>query len=357
MVESYSIREYQPKDKAAIFALKTAVDGRPFSEELWQWKFETGPVRPAQIFVVDGQNGIAGLRIFIIERLKVMDKTMTAGLGVEVMVHPDYRRFRIASLMAAEGFESMLKKGVPILLGFPNEAAYKVYSKTRPNWGPVCVIPLSVKPLNFDKIIGQYTGSRFARRIAGTVAKLGWSIVARERRSGPATLDIQQIESFDARFDVLWRETCYTYEIGLVRDSAFLNWRFANHPRNYTIFAAASGDKICGYMVLKNDEMFNLRLGLIVDTLTLPDETVAAALITRAVDHFRKQNVDAIGCLMLKHAPYFKTLRKAGFLAIPTRFSPKRFFFGVQMQPGVASREQVYDCRRWYLTFADIDIT
>ncbi len=356
MDRTFRVREYQPADKNSVLALKKAVDGEPFAEALWQWKFESGSVRPAQTFVVDNEKEVVGLRTFIIERLKVMDRVLIAGLGVEVMVHPDFRRFRIASLMASEGFELMQQKDVPVLLGFPNEVAYKVYSKTRPHWGPVCVIPLLVKPLNFENIISHYVHNRFLKPVAKTIARGAWKLISPERISRESETNIEEVQGFDPRFDTLWEEACRTYDIGLVRDKAFLEWRFSKPQAQYSLFVATRNGKLCGYMVLKNDEMFNLRLGLILDLLTLPGDSSAGALVGHAVAHFREQKMDAVGCLMLRHSPYCKTLHQAGFMAIPNKVSPKRFYFGVQVKPDVVSSAVIYNPRRWFLTFADIDV-
>ncbi|MBI4333585.1 MAG: GNAT family N-acetyltransferase [Chloroflexi bacterium] len=349
-----AVREYQPSDKPGVFALKKVVDGMTFDEELWRWKFETGPVRSARIFVVDGAGQVVGLRAFIIERLKAAGETFLAGLGVEVMVHPEFRRYGIAAAMASEGFELMEKKGVPVLLGFPNEVAYKVYSRTRPNWGPVCIIPLLVKPISIPRICRHY--SPLLRPFLNLGARIVWALFARERRPRPGDLTIERASSFGDDFDTLWQEASGAYTIGLVRDRAFLSWRFSRPGEKYTVLTARRQGKLAGYIVLKNDEMFNLRLGLIVDMLTLSEGDIAPGLVAAALAHFREQQLDAIGCLMLRHVNYFRALQKAGFLALPNKFSPKRFYFGVQVKPATLQPEIVYDHRNWFLTFADIDI-
>jgi len=177
----------------------------------------------------------------------------------------------------------------------------------------------------------------------------------RLHKSGDAL--IKRIYSFDSRFDDFWQEASAGYNLGLIRDRRFLNWRFVDKPgEEYFVLAAEHGGKILGYAVLKNAEMFNLTLGLIVDILTLAPNNVIDCLISRAIEHFREQNVDAVGCLMLKHSVYSKALRRAGFVQVPKALSHKEFYFGVQVKPSVLADEIVNNPTNWLITWGDTDI-
>lgn len=351
------IREYEMEDKESVFALKEAVDGSPFDEQLWNWKFESGPISAAKIYVADYDGIIVGLRAFIIEGLKVMDEFWTAGLGVDIMVCPHFRRYSIASKMAEEAFNRMNAEGTHILIGFPNEAAYQVYRRKRPYWRHVCSIPLLVKPLNVNGLFDKYVRNVFLRNLIKLPAQIVTKLLLGERLRKAEGISIREIYSLDSRFDDFWREASKGYNIGLIRDSKFLNWRFVNKPgEEYFIFAAEKDKKILGYIVLKNAEMFNLSLGLIVDVLTLAPDHVMDSLISKAIEHFKKQKVDVIGCLMLKQTPYFKTIKRAGFVSVPKALSRKEFYFGVQVKPSVLPDEIVNNPTNWFLTWADIDI-
>ena len=78
--------------------------------------------------------------------------------------------------------------------------------------------------------------------------------------------------------------------------------------------------------------------------------------MSEAIQHFKGEGEDAIGCLMLQHTPYFKVLRKAGFVVAPKRLMHKEFYFGVQVKPSVLADETINKRSNWYLTFADTDL-
>ena len=312
------IREYGRGDKEGVFALKEAVDGSSFDEQLWNWKFGSGAIRAAKLYVAESRGMIVGLRAFIIEELKVIDELWLSGLGVDTMVHPDFRRCGIAATMAQEGFRRMGEEGMPILLSFPNDVAFKVYSRKRPYWRHICSVPLLAKPLNVDNILRGYIRNPFLRRLTNLPVKAALKVLSRSKLSKSEDLLLRKVDVFDSQFDNFWERASKQYDIGVVRDRKFLNWRFVDKPGDgYSIFSAERGEEIQGYIVLKNAEMFGLRLGLIVDILTVGEDSIADSLLAEAIDYFTEMKIEVIGCLMLKHAPYFRALRKAGFISVP----------------------------------------
>lgn len=357
MEQAPIVREYREGDKEGIFALKQAVDKASFDEQQWNWKFENGPIRAAKIFVATSDDMIVGLRVFIIERLKIMSEFWTTALGVDIMVHPDFRHYGIAAKVAQEAFSRMSEEGIHILIGFPNEAAYRVYSRRRSHWRHVCSIPLLAKPLNIDSIFSKYIKNIFLQNLGKLPARIIYRTFLRERLHKANDLIPKRVYSFDNRFDDFWQEASRGYNIGLIRDKKFLNWRFIDKPGGeYVSFSTEKKGKILGYIVLKNAEMFNLSLGLIVDMLALTQDNVIDSLIAKAIEHFKDQKVDVVGCLMLNHTPYFRALKRAGFIVVPKALSHKEFYFGVQVKPSTISDKIINNPTNWFLTWGDTDL-
>ena len=349
------VRESTAADKDGIFKLREAVYGKPFDAEEWHWKFERSPVTPAKIYVAEANGTIVGLRAFIVEQLKVHEKVWLAGLGVDIMVHPDFRRYGIASQVADEASKGMEEAGIPILTGFPNEAAFKVYTRRRSNWRHVCSIPLLVKPLNFDSILGKYIKTTALRSAFKVPAQLLWSALFRGKVAGPGQYNVTRVEGFDERFDVLWEEVGQQHGILLVRDRAFLEWRFREKPDvECVVYTAEVAGSLKGYVVLCEGQMFDLKVGLILDILA-ENQSAADALVSETVDHFRGGRVDAVGCLMLNHTQYFNVLRRAGFVVAPKWAIHKEFYFGVQVKSSIVPDNEINKRENWHLTFADLD--
>ena len=351
-----TVRESTPADKEGIFKLREAVYGEPFEAEEWHWKFERHSGVPATIYMAEAGEQIVGLRAFVVERLKILDKVWLTGLGVDIMVHPNFRRYGIASQVANEAFVEMERAGMPMLVGFPNEAAFKVYSKRRSNWRHVCSIPLLVKPLNFDGILRKYIKNPLLRTLIKLPALITWRILFHGRSHPPQGFTVSQAADFDERFDTLWEELHHQYGILLERDKAFLQWRFTEKPRaGYVVFVAEQDGKLLGYTVLRENQMFGLKIGFILDMLAV-NQNVTDALLSQSIEYHKRQGVDALGCLMLQHTRYFKALRRCGFVVAPKRLIKKEFYFGVQVASSTISDEIINRRENWFLTFADTDL-
>ena len=351
-----TVRESTPADKEGIFELREAVYNESFEPEEWHWKFERHSGVPAKIYVAEAGEKIVGLRAFVVERLKILDKVWLTGLGVDIMVHPDFRRYGIASQVANEAAVQMERAGMPVLVGFPNEAAFKVYSRRRSNWRHVCSIPLLVKPLNFDGILRKYIRNPLIRTLIKLPAWISWKILFHGRLRLPEGFTVRRAADFDERFDTLWRELREQYGILLERDKAFLHWRFTEKPgAEYVVFVAEQDDKLLGYIVLREDRMFGLKVGFILDILAV-NQNATDALLSQSIQYHQQQGADAIGCLMLQHTPYFKSLRRCGFVIAPKRLIQKEFYFGVQVTPSTISDEIINRRKNWFLTFADTDL-
>jgi predicted N-acetyltransferase YhbS len=357
MARDWSIREYSTRDKQGVFELRKAAYGESFDEQAWEWKFENGPLRPAQILVAEKDALIIGIRPTIFMPMKIMNEVLIAGLNVDVMTHPDFRRRGIFSTLVRESLKRLNEQGVNIAFTFPNENSYPGYVR-RLRWYHVCSLPLLAKPLNIDNIVKKYFKTSLLRKPAKLMARAVISTLLSSEPSRPNGLQISTVESFDDRFNELWQRASSQYQIAVVRDKKYLNWRYIDRPgQEYTVFSAQRGTNLVGYVIVKsNVRMFDLVLGLIVDILASDDNHVADYLIAQAIEYFRGEKVDAIGCVMLKHTPYHKALKRNGFIQVPQLLSPKEFPFMVHFNSSEIPKVLAGNPVNWFLTFGDFDI-
>ncbi len=356
MGEQYSIREYVPDDKSGLFRLNEAVWGKPFGEHEWKWKFERGPVRNAWILIAESGGSIVGLRAFLVRKIKVFEKVMLSGLGVDVMVHQDFRKFGIASKMADQAFPRMEAQGIPILIGFPNDAAFQVYKKNRPHWRHVCSVPFLVKPLRIGELVDIRIGNPFLKAVAKPLLKVFAGLFLRNRLKSLRGLEVRKVDRVDERFDLFWENVSSQFNMMQVRDRAFLQWRYVDKPESdNVIFAVERGKELRGYIVLSRASLMGFDLGLIVDVMALDDDA-SSELLGKAMEHFEESGVSLIGSLMLRHASYYKLMKRAGFTVAPTKLTNKEFYFGVQVKPGAVADNLVNRPENWFITFSDTDI-
>jgi hypothetical protein len=144
----------------------------------------------------------------------------------------------------------------------------------------------------------------------------------------------------------------------VVRDSAYLNWRYFDNPaREYRAIVAQRAGEIVAYLVTRCMEQFGLRGGMIVDLGALPGgEGALALLLGHAEQFFREQGMDLTACLINGERRYVPLLRQQGSWPLPGRLGFKRWYFGYRLNSPKLSEAVCADRAHWFLTFGDTDV-
>jgi predicted N-acetyltransferase YhbS len=118
--------------------------------------------------------------------------------------------------------------------------------------------------------------------------------------------------------DRFWEQVKTKYDLMLVRDRTFLQWRFHEIPcRSYQVLSARQGTEIVGYIVLRQTDVRGTKTGLIADFLVLPGEhgnQAGLRLLYEALQCFRQARLPLTGALMLPHTQEYAVMRQAGYL-------------------------------------------
>jgi hypothetical protein len=165
---------------------------------------------------------------------------------------------------------------------------------------------------------------------------------------------IREIESFDERFDKLWRDAQVGYGIIGVRDRRYLTWRYVNHPfHTYHVFAAEQQGQLVGYLVTRKGKLLELNAGIIVDVLVHPDHIECLdTLIKRALSDFQEDvELEVVASIVTSHSDYFRELKRHGFIV-----TPKVFWFIVYTNCDQATADVLRKPDNWYLTWGDTDV-
>src|SRR5206468_1896812 len=103
-----------------------------------------------------------------------------------------------------------------------------------------------VKPLDFVNLARPYFAKKWLRSIA---TRAGWIVplffLKRPSLHRRKDICIQMIDQFDESFDEFWSRVQDKYPAMVIRDRAFLNWRFAPvSGRRYHILVARAKDEM-----------------------------------------------------------------------------------------------------------------
>ena len=361
MGQHWSVREYEPGDESGVLELRKAVyPSRQSDRQQWtsrdhwlrwrQWVQQGNPVRPAKILLAEDDGKIVGHFSLIFMLLKVGNQVVRACQVTSRMTHPEYRRQGMALRLQGQLFDETEREGVHITIDFPNKAGHAVNMRTGYVFD-VATTHIVFRPLNWGNAIRLRIGSRVLSSFGATVGSILYRVFYRPKGVPVVEgLTIRQISSFDERINEFWARVSSQYEIMVVRNKEYLNWRYAAVPDvDYSIYIAEKGGEICGYLVLRYMRREHTRLAAICDILTQSPQ-ISRCLIWEAVEHCEREKVDVVYGHMIADRTLIKSFRNSG--SIP--FLRSRRFVAYSTSPHV-STEFLKDPKNWFVQIGDSD--
>ncbi|MGH0037004.1 MAG: hypothetical protein ACQGVK_18415 [Myxococcota bacterium] len=247
------VRPGRPEDEPVIGQLLDRLldDPRPLDvrRRLWRWRSDENPARSDRIpgfLVAEKGDAIVAVHGLLPLRMRVAGRELVVSSSCDLAADPRARSAGMRIKLAA-----MSPDLAPMHLSTSaNESANKITLALeglempigRGKW---------IKPLRASGLLVRALRARGGawRALAGLV---GWAalpvdgLLALGRRwtSVPDLpgLQIEEGAAFDARFDRLWARLVDRCAVSVVRDAAYLEWRYARYPFAGIEWLAVSGD-------------------------------------------------------------------------------------------------------------------
>lgn len=357
---SITIRKYLSGDEKLIIKLFHEVFkkymGKTESFKHWNWEYKENPNKHLFILLAIDNDKIVGHYSVIPIKMKIKNEELIASLSLDTMTHENYRGRGIFPLLANKLYSDIGKLGVPFTYGFPNIYSINPIIK-KCGWFEIAEVPIYFLPLNFSNLIKHYIKSRIFSKYIGDLLNFIINLLIKKYQI-PSNFKILRIKQIDKKFDELWNSIKSEIKIGVIRDNNYLNWRYFQKPEeNYCIFAIFDNTTLKGYIVLKIEIRYGLRIGLIIDILTVPSKLkYEDYLINYSIFYFKKKNVDIISAIMLPHSRYFASLIHNKFLKMIKLLLPEKIFFGARLNNDMLDMQFIKNQKNWYLTWGDIDV-
>ncbi|MCB1741757.1 MAG: amino acid adenylation domain-containing protein, partial [Gammaproteobacteria bacterium] len=313
----YTYRRYRAGDKGPAIASLRESFGHAFArnaERTFDWKYLQNPRNPADgpivdILECDGQ--IVGMNGRIPVAFKLNEDERAGVWNGDTHVVPEHRK-------VSGWFAYQANQIAPeVSLGMPNPHNYAIISAAnavidiaRFTELKVCLdIGPVLETKGFNPVLSSICGLAFA-----PVPRTLDSIARFRIESG---ISVRKIVDFDdTRFDDLWCRVSDGYAGIMVRDRAFLSWRFDDCPnRSYTRYVAERDGQVVGYMVTREFPWGGVGRGRIVDYLVgKKDLAVLNSLLRSALHDFRVRGVvSAICSVFTTETDQLRELRRPGF--------------------------------------------
>jgi GNAT superfamily N-acetyltransferase len=214
------------------------------------WFYERNPVRPASVLIAEHEGRTVATVAMAFARLSIAGEALEVGMPLRVATDPSYRGQGIFGRLQAENEERARALGIRLLLTVPNDASTPVF-----------------------------------------LGRLGWlelpslRVWARPRLLRGALRGARRVERFDEPVDPDGEHD------RVLRDGAWLNWRFAEGPVPYRLLEGA------GYAVTGRRGRYGLIACVEGDLLAAADALAEGPLILAAPPPWRRRAYALAGYL------------------------------------------------------------
>jgi hypothetical protein len=322
---TWTIRPYRPGDERELTALFLRVFGRPITEAHWRWKLKQLPSPVENVWLaVDDRKPIfqyAGIPL----RYRMPAGDTTVMVSVDTMTDPDFRRRGLLTEVGQATYDAWRNAGVPFVLGLPNQ---QWGSRTGAlGWELLFPLRWLIRPLRPEAVLARRVGLPALSRLA-PLSSL-WNSFWDRRIRPDATIQVRAIDQAGPEFDLLWQACLADSRLSVVRDSAWVDWRYLTAPvLEYHVLLAERAGQPVGYLAYRLEEHAGATWGYIAELQTAQaDAKGRHALIGQAIKHMRAAGAEAALTLAAPDTPVYQTFRRAGFIW------GRRGFFTVQLVP------------------------
>lgn len=361
---SLTIRSYANGDEKGYVALMNTVFPKYNCDiKRWRWEFEENPFGFLQVFG-DSESEIVGHMGLIGIPIKLDNTIVQGSQAVDLAVAPQFRGRGMFVEIGRRLMQEAESKGFILSYGVPNEPAYGGHLKY--GWFYVSEIPVLAKMVSRKGFVffalaklRQLLKRPHLMLISNFMILIRDLTVMTNLRnhapSGPENFKVRVITSFDAQFDRLWKEVSTEHKCLIVRDEAYLKWRYMERPySNYVILAVERSARIEGYVVLSTEvrSFRGWKKGYIVDIFARSEANINL-LIQLACDYFVEANVDVAICWMMKKQLHYGCLVEHGF--VKDTFGSQKLICRINTRDSAFKRLYRGAEREWFFTMGDSD--
>jgi predicted N-acetyltransferase YhbS len=309
--------------------------GRP---EILDWQYWNNPFGPPTVLVWEDAGRIVGHYAVVTYPAVIAGRAGQLGIGIDAAVDPDYQGRQLFGPLARELYRQAAADGHDVVICYPNDNS--VRGIARQGWEELGLLRTRILPLR----PGWY-----ARRTGAPAPLLAPAVAALRLRARRGTNGHQtrEIDGPPADADALWALAGRGTANGVVRDHAWLRWRYADRPgpSPYRWFEARRDGHLHAIAVTTEQQQHGGTFGYLLE-LIATDGVAARA----AVAHTAAASPACDGLLLatLPGTPPARLAAVAGLLPVPSRLEEKQLHFGA-VDPSSDQRTG------WSLGWGDLD--
>jgi hypothetical protein len=347
---SFTVRPAKIEEYDVLIDLFNRVFKKEKDKGTLEWKYLKNPHGPSIVWVAESLQGdMVGSLAFVPRRICIQGKEHLTLLAADGMVFKEWQRHGIFVRLLEIMFEKSWALEAPLVIAFSGRRSIKGLLRT--DWDEVGLVQEWVLPLR-----GRYWLKGIIRRLpflSGPVSALGDFLLGQGRLRGfmkrNLATEVRKVERFDEDLAQAGMKALKERPLFLVRDQAFLNWRYVDNPTGrHQCFGAYRDSEPKGYLVMETAG----GRSYIIDLVAL-DSLAREDLLAFAVLEGRRTGAEMLHCMALEGDEVDMLLRAWGFKCLPREgLLP----FMIKTKPDQEPLKQVVTrSRLWYLSHGDKD--
>jgi GNAT superfamily N-acetyltransferase len=353
MNSPYQVRLLVPEDRSSLEDLYRAVYGQSWHQKTNLGRTLDHTLAEAGVAVALDGDIVVSAQPYCDLPLHTRWGASRATLFLDVATHPAHRRRGLFSRVVAAARAAAFERGASIITTTPNHVAFQGFM-TMPEWVRLCSLDCLFLPLGARGRGADGGLKSLAARAILAVASLlrkGWPVRVGPPRRSDYVIEAPWSPSNDA--DELWKRTAEHAGIMVVRNRAFLQWRFGSP---YHLFLARDARGPAGYAAARVIARAGLEIGMVLECMTFGDEACALPLLGSVIDWLKGQGAcAAIGYFLRGSTPWHQA-RAAGFLPLPRPLSPRNYPVCASVRPEEPHYAELLNPSCWYMSLADSDL-
>ena len=355
---SFELRAYQPGNEHAICALFQRVFGKPMgkTESLrhWQWEFLENPADGLFVQLAWDGDKLVGQYTASPVQMYADGSTFTAALSHDTMTDPQYGGLGIFRAAAEALYRQQTDAGQGFIYGFPNRNSIHGFIKYL-KWQQIMPAPVHIRPVRLSKSISRKIFHSTPGSSAASESTFQDASSLLSGKSGKYKLHVET--EFGDWADDLWVRCSNQHRLWVVRNKAYLNWRYVAKPENkYHIVSIWQDFQPVGYVVIACTNMNFGDTIFIMDFLVDLNFKYAADVLIRYVVNVAKKNECAFASVLLTPgSKYLHIFRKKLFLPLPERLFPQPLYFGARCFDA-SLNHLIFDPKAWSISWGDNDV-
>jgi hypothetical protein len=316
-------------------------------QKRYDWIYQKNPHGKALSWMAReiGSESPVGCASLFPRKMNLNGKTVKVGIAGDFAVNQEHRGFNLALMLQRAVAAGVAENGLGLTYGISNEKSEPVQRRV----GYVLLGKMDrwAKVLKTTKYFESFPLGGLISKPLDFVMQ-GLSREGRRPKAGGYA--IQELDSFDERFDRLWKRASGQFSIIGERSKDYLNWRYGKSPhKSCRILSLIKKDshEIRGYVVYYSEN----KVGFIVDMLFAGFDSDLDSLLSESILYLRGQKVESVSILLFGCPSLAKKLKSFGFFL---RKEESRIL--VYLDRNSPHADCVLNRENWFLLEGDRDI-